>query len=167
MSDRIETVLKQLEFARGYTLTLLADFAEGEWFQIPPGASTHLAWQVGHIAMAEYGLCLFRLRGRQPEDLDLMSSSFRKQFSRGSIPEPDPAKNPSLAEIRSTFDRVHQQVLRELPGFDKATLDEAVDMPYAGYPTKYGALLLASHHEMLHAGQIGMLRRLLGKLPVR
>src|SRR5687767_11056686 len=167
MPDRIEIILKQIEFARGYTSSLLADIADHEWFQMPSGAITHLAWQVGHIAMAEYGLCLFRQRGRQPEDLELMSSSLRKQFSRGSVPEPDPAKNPPMVEIRATFDRVHDQVLKELPLLNPATLDEPVDMPFAGYPTKFGALLLASHHEMVHAGQIGLLRRLLGKQPVR
>ena len=73
----------------------------------------------------------------------------------------------AYAEAVSKFDAVHQRVLLELPNFTSASLDEPCDMPYAGYPTKFGALLLASHHEMLHAGQIGMLRRLLGKAPVR
>jgi hypothetical protein len=40
-------------------------------------------------------------------------------------------------------------------------------MPFAGFPTKFGSLLFCSHHEMLHAGQIGLLRRLTGKLPIR
>jgi hypothetical protein len=167
LDTRIEIVLKQIEFARGYTLSLLADVADADWFAMPPGAASHIAWQMGHIAMAEYGLCLFRQRGRQPEDLELMTSTFRKQFSRGSVPEPDPAKNPSIGEIRSTFDRVHEQVLKELPLIVPSSLADPVDLPYAGYPTKFGALLLASHHEMVHAGQIGVLRRLLGKQPVR
>lgn len=167
LDPRIEIVLKQLEFARTYTTALLADLDGDDWFYAPPGIVTHVAWQIGHIAMAEYGLCLFRQRGRQPEDLELMSSSFRKQFSRGSTPELDPSKNPPIADIRSTFDRVHAQVLKELPTFAPATLDEPVDLPYAGYPTKFGALLLASHHELLHAGQIGMVRRALGKAPIR
>lgn len=167
MDPRLEIVARQLEFARGYTLSLLADIGDDEWFAMPAGTHTHLAWQLGHIAMAEYGLCLFRQRGRQPEDLQLMSSSFRKQFSRGSTPEPDPAKNPTIADIRQTFDAVHQQALTELPTFTAATLDTPCDIPYAGYATNFGSLLLASHHELLHAGQIGMLRRLLGKAPVR
>jgi hypothetical protein len=167
MDPRLEIPLKQIELARSYSLALLADIQEHEWFLRPGGAATHLAWQIGHIAMAEYGLALFRQRGRQPEDLELMSSTFRKQFSRGSTPEPDPAKNPPLAEIRATFDRVHEQVLRELPTFTAASLDEPCEMPTAGYPTKLGALLLCSHHELLHAGQIGLLRRLLGKAPIR
>jgi len=167
MDARLDLAHKQIEFARAYLLTLLVDFTHDDWFRIPPGASTHLGWQLGHLAMAQYGLALFRQRGRQPEDLQLMTSSFRKQFSRGTTPEPDPAKNPPAVEIRATFDRVYQQVLTELPHIDPATLDEPIDMPYAAYPNKYGALLFCSHHEMLHAGQIGLLRRLLGRAPIR
>jgi hypothetical protein len=51
--------------------------------------------------------------------------------------------------------------------YEEATLSEPVDMPYTAYATKLGALLFCSHHEMIHAGQIGLIRRLLGKAPVR
>lgn len=165
--SRIDLAQKQLEFARGYTLTLLDGIAADEWFRQPPGLPTHLAWQVGHLAMAEYGLCLFRQRGRAEVDSELMSSKFRKQFSRGSQPEAAPANSPSIDEIRGVFERVHKQVLLELPTFADTDLDTPVDMPYAGYASRFGALLFASHHEMLHAGQIGLLRRALGKAPVR
>jgi len=40
-------------------------------------------------------------------------------------------------------------------------------MPYAVHANKLGGLIFCSHHEMLHAGQIGLLRRLLGKQPLR
>jgi signal peptidase I len=44
---------------------------------------------------------------------------------------------------------------------------EPVDEPYAAFATKLGALLFCPAHEMLHAGQIGLLRRLLDKPPLR
>ena len=44
---------------------------------------------------------------------------------------------------------------------------EPVEMPYAVHANKLGCLLFCSHHEMLHAGQLGLLRRLLGKEPIR
>ncbi len=163
----LELAIKQIEFARSYTLTLLADIATEEWFTMPAGCATHVGWQVGHLAMAEYGLCLYRQRGRAEIDTSLMTSSFRKAFSRGTIPEPDPAKNPSPEEIRGVFDKVHAQVLLEAPSFTAESLAEPVDMPYAAYATRLGSLLFCSHHEMLHAGQLGLLRRLLGKQPVR
>lgn len=165
--SRLEIAIKQIEFARGYTLSLLEDIALDDWFEQPGESVSHIAWQVGHIAMAQYGLCLFRQRGRQPEDTELMSGKFRKQFAKGSVPDPDPTNNPTPDEIRATFDGVYAQALRELPAIEDTQLDEPVDEPFAGYPTRLGALLLCSHHELLHAGQIGMIRRMLGKEPVR
>ena len=163
----LQLAIQQINFARNYTLSLLDEIDEAEWFAQPEGSPTHVAWQVGHVAMAEYGLCLFRQRGRQPVDLELMSSSFRKLFSRGSVPSADAAKYPPAGEIRATFDRVHAQVLSEAPAFTSEQLKEPVDMPYAVEPTKLGSLLFCSHHEMLHAGQLGLLRRLLGRVPIR
>src|SRR3954471_4746442 len=103
----ISLAIQQIEFARSYSLGIINEIDEADWFTMPPGCSTHVAWQVGHLAMAEYGLCLFRQRGRAEVDSSLMTSPFRKAFSRGSIPEADPAKNPSPAEIRGVFDKVH------------------------------------------------------------
>lgn len=159
--------IKQIEFARRYTLSILVEVEEKDWFVMPAASPTHVAWQVGHLAMAEYGLGLFRQRGRAEIDAELMSSSFRKQFSRGSVPETDASKYPAPAEIRAVFDCVHSQVLKEAPGFTAESLKEPVEPPFAVEQTKLGALLLCSHHEMIHAGQLGLLRRLLGKQPVR
>lgn len=163
----LEIARRQLEFARNYTKTLLADVAPGEWFTTPAGCQTHLGWQVGHLAMAEYGLALFRQRGRADDDGELMSGAFRKQFSKGSVPNPDPASNPSPEEILAVFDRVHERALREIPTFPLAGLEEKIPEPHAAFDTKLGALLFCAQHEMLHAGQIGLLRRLLGKAPIR
>lgn len=165
--SRLEMARKQIVFAREYMLSLLQDLEEDEWFAQPGEISTHVAWQVGHLAMAEYGLALFRQRGRKREDAELMSARFRKQFSRGSAPDPDPARNPSPAEIRQVLDRVHEQAMLETASIPDEQLDEPVEEPYAAVPTKLGALLFCAAHEMLHAGQIGVLRRLLGKPPVR
>lgn len=166
-STRLAIARRQIVAARQYTESLLADLEPGNWFKQPAAVNTHVAWHVGHLAMAQYGLVLFRQRGRQPGDTDLMTSRFRKQFSKGSQPDPVVENNPSLEEIREVFARVHQQALLELENYPLGQLDDPVDQPYAAYATKYGALLFCAHHEMLHAGQIGLLRRLLGKSPIR
>jgi hypothetical protein len=166
-SSARELARNQILFARSYTQSLIADIDDADWFQMPAGFKSHVAWQVGHLAMAEYGLCLFRQRGRAEVDGSLMSSAFRKQFSRGSKPEPDPQRNPTPAEIRDVLARVHEQTMLEIETFSDSQLAESVDMPYAAVPTKLGALLFCSHHEMLHAGQIGLLRRALNKPPIR
>jgi len=164
---QLEVARKQIEFARHYTQSLIADLEDALWFTIPTGCVTHVAWQVGHLAMAQYGLCLFRIRGRQSEDAELMSSAFRKKYFKGTTPDPDPGKNPPVAEIRSVFQRVYAQAVAEMAAYHEADLHAEIDEPYAAFNTKLGALLFCSHHEMMHAGQIGLLRRLLGKPPIR
>ncbi|MCA9036240.1 MAG: DinB family protein [Planctomycetaceae bacterium] len=165
---RLELAIHQIRFAREYTLSLFEGIEESDWFRRPEdGGVSHLAWQMGHLAMAMYGLCLFRMRGRAEVDLDLMSSSFRKKFTKGTTPDFDPSGNPPISEIRSVFDRVYEQAMTELPGFTEEQLDEPIDMPYTAFPNKFGGLLFCSHHEMLHAGQIGLIRRSLGRMPVR
>lgn len=165
--DSLERAIQQIRFARTYTLSLLDGLTENDWFRQPQDGVTHVAWQLGHLAMAQYGLCLFRIRGRQDIDLNLMSSSFRKKFSKGSRPDPDPATNPPIAEIRSVFDNVYAQAMKELPQLTIEQLAEPVEEPWAVSANKLGCLTFCACHEMMHAGQIGLLRRLLGCQPVR
>jgi hypothetical protein len=112
-------------------------------------------------------LTLFRQRGRQDVDSELMSGKFRKLFMRGTEPKPDREAYPTPAEIRKVLERVHEQMRVEIVGFDGDCLDEPVDAPHSAFATRYGALLFAGDHEMLHAGQIGLLRRVMGKSPLR
>lgn len=163
MDSPLELAIRQIAFARSYTLSLLEDIDDSLWFTMPEGTSTHVGWQVAHLAMAQYGLCLFRQRGRAEVDRDLLPRGFVQKYGRGSTPVPEGNLNP--AQIRETLKRVDQQAAREMVEFSEAGLNEPIDMPYAVYPTKLGALIFCSHHEMLHAGQIGFMRRLLGKNP--
>ena len=49
-----------MQIARDYTNNLLADVAEDEWFRMPTEGVTHLAWQLGHLAIAQYRLMMIR-----------------------------------------------------------------------------------------------------------
>jgi len=163
--SRLQLAIDQIVFAREYTLRLLNATEERDWFRMPAEGVTHVAWQVGHLAMAEYRLCMERIRGARPEDADLISTDFIRPFAGASKPVADPGYYPPLAELRAVFERVHRQLLRELPGLSEEELDLP---PLRAHPiakTKFQSLMWCGQHEMLHAGQIGLLRRLLGKPP--
>ena len=163
----LQLAIEQIVFARNYTTVLLEQTPVTDWFRQPPGGVTSIAWQIGHLAFAEYRMALWRIRGRQAHDDALLSQEFVRLFGAGSVPDADPNKYPSQAEIRARFDRVHEQVLGELPGLEEADLDQPVVNPHPLAKTKLQALLWCAHHEMLHAGQIGLLRRQLGHAPLR
>jgi hypothetical protein len=164
--SRLQLAIEQIVFARNYTLRLLDQTPVAEWFRQPPGGVSHVAWQVGHLAFAQYRMALERIRGPQPQNADLIAEEFLRLFGRDSMPDPDPAKYPSQAEIRAVFDRVHEQVLRELRGLEESELDQPVRKPHPLVKTKQWALLWCAQHEAVHTGQIGLLRRQLGYAPL-
>jgi hypothetical protein len=164
--SRLQLAIDQIVFARNYTIGLLDQTPSTEWFRQPAGGVSHVAWQVGHLTFAQYRLALWRIRGPQPQDAELISEEFVRLFGPKSVPDADPAKYPTAAEIRARFDKVHEWVLRELPSLQEADLDQPVPHPHPFAKTKLLALLWCAHHEMMHAGQIGLLRRQLGYPPL-
>ena len=167
LADGLATAVGQMRFVReGTTTPMLEGLTDEDWLAMPAGP-TNIAWQVAHIAVAQYGLCLFRIRGRAEADTELMPGPFRKMYGRGSVPSSDPAANAPIAVIRRTFDAVYEQAMKELPATDPATLAEPMDRPYAVYPNRLGCLLMAPVHEAIHAGQLGLIRRALGRDPLR
>jgi len=163
----IELARRQIQSAREYTESLLQDLSDEEWYVMPDGCPSHIAWQVGHLAMAEYALCLLRVRGKLPEDATIIENDFLRAFKKGSVPSSNAATHYSPQQLRDVLQRVHAHALQAIQGYDEAMLNEPLPEPYFVFPNKLGSLLFCAAHEMLHAGQIGMIRRLLGKPPVR
>lgn len=163
-SPRLAVAIEQIEAARKYSLNLLSDIATDEWFAMPGGV-THLAWQTGHLSMAEFRMCVARIRDEQPDDAVILPPEYLTMFGQGKTPSPEPSTYPSPAELLATLDRVHQASMQVCATLNDSDLDATVLKPHPLFNTKLGSLLWCSRHEMVHAGQIGLLRRLLGKKP--
>ena len=164
---RVEIAVERIERARRYTQQFLAGLTPDEWFWCPAQFTTHVAWQVGHLAVAQYNLCVRRVRGRTEADEAFMPEAFVDRFKLGSQPAAGAENNPPLEEIRRVFDAVHQRSLAELAERTDEELDVPADPPHPAFQTKLGGVQYAPLHEMVHAGQIAMLRRLMGKPPLR
>jgi hypothetical protein len=174
----LTAALGQIDWARRYTLELLAATPRELWLERPESVDpaggppirlpTHIAWQVGHLAVSQYGLLMFRIHGRRDEDLDLIPGRFRKAYARGSDPTATLAGQCSADELFDRLETVHRTAIDGLTrNFDPAVLLDPVDMPYAVYPIKLGAVLFCPLHEQIHSGQIGLIRRCLGLPPIR
>jgi hypothetical protein len=160
-----ERAVELIRRAREYTNHLLSHIAIEDWFRMPHEGVSHVAWQVGHLAFGEYRLALERIRGPKPGDEQLFPTWYPKTFGRNSIPVGDPSAYPTPDEIRHVFDAVHRRSLEETATLSDAVLAEPAD-PHPRFSTKGGSLTWCAEHEMLHAGQIGLLRRLLGQPPL-
>lgn len=165
--NRLQLAIERIQFTRGYTLSLLKDIRAEEWFQRPTEGVTHLAWQIGHLVVAEYAMGLKYVIGVQPHHESLIPPDYFRLFGRGSKVETDPQQHPGPDRIRQVLDAVHARVPLELAGLKDDELDQPPTSPHPAFSTKFGALLFCGEHEMVHAGQIGLLRRLLGHEAIR
>jgi hypothetical protein len=160
----LRLLLDQIRFARRYALGLLDCVPPSEWFTMPGGV-THVAWQAGHLAFGQFRLALERVRGPRPDDADVLPPAYFSLFGRDSFPDADASKYPTPGEIRAVMDRVHDRVLTDLALLPEADLDAPPLTPHRLAATKREVLVWCSHHEMIHAGQLALLRRQLGLAP--
>ncbi len=165
--SRLDLIIEQIRTARLHTESLLDAITSDDWFRQPTQGVTHVAWQVGHLAYAEHAIVMERRRGVRSEDEELIPARFRSLFQRGSSPDPDPSNYPNPEAIRHVFDKVHRYAIEELRSLPDEGLDEPTEPVHPRFKTKFEAMQFCPLHEMLHAGQIGLLRRLLGMKPIR
>lgn len=158
----IGQAIVMVEGARRFTSRLLEQTPEGDWYRMPAEGVTHIAWQAGHLAVAQYHLLLQRIRGVRPGDEDRITQAFRTCFGRTSDPASVSASEWPAGRIREVMAQVHELALGELRQLPDSVWDEPVETPHPMFTTKGGALLWAPQHEMYHAGQIALVRRLLG-----
>lgn len=156
-------VQKQFAIADDLVLEFLDNLEEDLWFRMPGEGVTHIAWQVGHLTVSNYGLGLAYARGPKEGDADLVSEGFRELFGRGSQPSPDVSIYPTAEALDQAYRAVSQEIRVEAPGYELAALDTPLDQPRPMFKTRFEALNFLPQHIMLHLGQMSLLRRLAGK----
>ncbi len=164
--DRLQHAVNCIRMARTYTLDLVNATKLEDWYHAPIEGLSNIGWQVGHMATAQYGLALGATRGGQPGDLEVLPESYRKLFGRGTHVLAA-HEYPPAAEVRAVFDRVNEYVLAEVPKLADDQLDLPSYVKLSRATTRFEALTFCSLHEMLHAGQVGLLRRMLGYASLR
>ena len=164
-------ILYNLQRTRVLSLQMIDRVPQEQWFEMPLGI-THVAWHVGHMAIAEYFLGLLLVRGAQDEDQSIIPENYRELFGYGSQVSGDQARYPSPAALLSVLAAVHDRVIKETQDLPDAVLDEPVvfdDPEFDHHPIfdlKGGALEWSTYHEHIHIGSIGLLRRQLGADPI-
>ena len=142
-----------------------------QWFEMPTGI-THVAWHVGHMAIAEYFLGLLLVRGAKDGDEAIIPAEYSELFGYGSQVAGGSSDYPSPTELLSVLAKVHEQLITETRAMSDEVLDEPVvfdDPQFDHHPIfdlKGGALEWVAFHEHVHIGSIGLLRRELGAAPI-
>ena len=148
----------QLGFAHWAAMSNIADVTDDEASVWPQPAGNAIAWLVGHMMFVRQAFAgaFGKERFLSPEMTEL--------FKRGSKPTPATAL-PSLSELRPIFERSHAALVEVVSGLDEETLAKKAPFSPGGDPNEtVGSLMLKIVvHEAYHAGQLGVVRRLVGK----
>lgn len=159
-----EFLAEELQDTREWTRKLIADLHGDDWvFQPAPGLA-HPLWICGHLAVSQHTLVFVRCLKQ-----NILVESFSRHFPIGGpIASAKDYGYPNIANILDTMEDMHEQTVAAVHGMSDALLSEpafAADgkSPHPHYKDKRGAVAHCNRHEAFHAGQLAMIRRLLGK----
>lgn len=119
----------------------------------PPGpGGNSLNWVLGHIAATRNDI--HALIGEAP----LWSEEEAAPYVRGSAGRLDPAAARPLSEILEAIERSNTGMKTRLAAMTPEDFDRPLEKGTLG-----DVIAFLQFHESYHAGQVGLLRRLLGK----
>ena len=163
MEDQ-HTLHRQSKDAFGWGKKLIAGVPEEQWYTMPEGMGTHMAWQVGHLALSCYYHSVMVIRGHQPDILQKVAVKEYNEYYNTAQPEKSIDVH-SPKELLDAMDIIEAKSLSIVSGMTEEILaEELFDLgfPHPVASTKWEAIDWNIKHYMYHCGQIGMLRRALG-----
>ncbi|MCB0335705.1 MAG: DinB family protein [Bdellovibrionales bacterium] len=140
--------------------TYLEDISDDELMLRPAEGSNHPKWQLGHLIVAEN----FFLAALGVEKAVELPADFAEKHDKTKDKNDSAADFFSKEVYQDLFQKTRMATLAALEAFDVARFGESSpDSIKMLAPTLGNLFGLCSDHTLMHAGQIAVLRRKLGK----
>lgn len=135
---------------------VLVDISEEEAdTRLAPGIN-NVKWLAGHLVWAQRGLA--GMIG-VPFDIEWLG-----HFDRQADKKPgDEIKVPSMGEIKQAWEKYAPLIRECLEKLSDGALAAPMEFPLPAFRTQEGFWTFINHHQAYTIGQIGILRRALGK----
>src|SRR5262245_8357122 len=105
--NRLQQLVHGIVTARKMTVGMLEQVPGEAWFHQPVPGGQHVAWIVGHLALADdWGMLSVGVKDRRLKDLEVY-------FKAGGITG-DAANYPGVDDLRKAFDDAHQRFVSRL-----------------------------------------------------
>lgn len=147
--------IKQMKFARGYTLGQLSKLEGADWDKLHPGFSNNIRWNAGHVFVS-----LENFAKMIAPDFEAVHPEWDGLFNTGTGPDNWGEDVPSNEEILSALKEQTDRIAGVLEGKLGAQLSRPLEI--AGHEMDTGEKLLqfAVWHEGVHAGVLNAMANL-------
>ncbi len=146
--------------AKMITDMLLGDLSDADLLARPVPSANHVAWQLGHVIVSlnYFGETI------KPGSMPALPAQFAAQHSKETAASDKPADFLSKQQYVTLLDGQRQAFVDLLATVPLSRFDEASPEAMQGYAARISDLVtLVAEHEMMHSGQISVVRRKLGK----
>jgi uncharacterized damage-inducible protein DinB len=156
----VEFLVGQLSFGRDTVVTTLEDFSDADLLERPVPAANHPYWQLGHLCDIEVDI----INSVRAQTLAELPADFRERFSTRQVEDDAPVRAFGKIDLLSLFGANRERTIALVKDLTAEDLGAAAPDDYAHIaPHVADLLMLVVHQGMMHAGQMQVARRKLGK----
>lgn len=155
-----QVLVDLLSTSRFVMSSYLEDLTDKDLLVRPVEGAHHAAWQLGHLICSESQM----IEGIRPHAEKLVSGDFASRHDKSRAFEPAELWAVSKSEYLRRMELVRSatlSLLRELSEDDLSAAGPGFMRSYA--PTVGSVFTSVGSHELMHAGQIAVIRKKLGK----
>jgi len=155
-----EAIISNLHSARYVITRYLEDLHSEDLLVRPHPDAHHVAWQLGHLVLSECQM----VRAVRPGSGYDLPVDFIAKHDKANAAKSQLADFCAKDHYLSLMEAVRAATLKALGEIPQEQLSNPGPESMRGYAPKVGSVFLAiANHEMMHSGQIAVVRRVLGK----
>lgn len=138
----------------------VADLGPQDYLHRPTPQANCAAWIVGHLALSDRGT-LKRIGAPLPD----LPAGFEHRFSREQGC-PQAAEFGDASQLIAVFDEHRHRLIAAVKALPAEVLDKPLEKPHPMFRTVGELVTFMALHSTMHAGQISIIRRSLGRPPL-
>jgi uncharacterized damage-inducible protein DinB len=155
-----EAISSNLHTSRFIMTSYLSDLSDEDLIVRPVSAAHHAAWQIGHLILSESQM----INGVRASSAPALPSEFAARHDKGAAKAGDNTQYYSKSQYLSFMNSLREATLALLSQLSEQDLSKPGPEAMRSYAPKVGSVFLSiANHELMHSGQIAVIRRALGK----
>ncbi len=159
--NECQTLSSIIDDTRKLTLSLLSQLEDSNGFyndfKLDDKHLNSAFWIMAHLSVTQNFLLLRSTGG------ETVKIPYARQFGMGAVP-PSREECPSLEEVRSIFNLVHEKSVKHIQNLDPSQLNQinTTGFVFLGEDSIRSVIVHAIRHENMHSGHLSWLCKLNG-----